>query len=109
MVLARVDPRPPAEGRPGPCPARLGLTREARAPQDDGGVPAARHEKGLALTPRVAPAANNLAWILSEHGGDRDRALALAQTAKEQAPEDPHLSDTLERNVPEVTLPVVRG
>ena len=28
-------------------------------------------------------------------GGDRDRALALAQTAKEQAPEDPQVSDTL--------------
>ena len=99
MVLARVDPRPPAEGRPGPCPARLGLSREARARQGDGGAPAARYEKGLALNPRFATAANNLAWILSEHGGDRDRALALAQTAKEQAPEDPHLSETLERNV----------
>ena len=99
MVLARVDPRPPAEGRPGPCPARLGLSREARAREGDEGVPAARCEKGLALTPRVVPAANNLAWLLSEHGGDRDRALALAQTAKEQAPEDPRVSDTLERNV----------
>ena len=44
---------------------------------------------------RFAPAANNLAWVLSEHGGDRDRALALAQTAKELAPEDLNLSDTL--------------
>ncbi len=44
---------------------------------------------------RLAPAASNLAWLLSEHGGDRDRALALAQTAREQAPEDPHVSDTL--------------
>ena len=49
---------------------------------------------------RCAPAANNLAWIFSEHGGDRDRALALAQTAKELAPENPQVSDTLERNVP---------
>ena len=54
----------------------------------------------LALSPRFAPAANNLAWVLSEHGGDKDRALALAQTAKEQAPEDPHVTDTLEKNVP---------
>lgn len=44
---------------------------------------------------RLAPAASNLAWLLSEHGGDRDRALALAHTAKEQAPEGPHVSDTL--------------
>src|SRR3989304_4577244 len=52
------------------------------------------HEKVLALNPRFAPAANNLAWILSEHGGDKDRALTLAQTAKELAPEDPRVSDT---------------
>jgi len=54
----------------------------------------------LALSPRFAPAANNLAGVLSEHGGDKDKALALAQTAKELVPEDPHVSDTLERNVP---------
>ena len=67
-----------------------------------GNIPKAResYEKVLALNPRFAPAANNLAWILSEHGGDKDRALALAQTAKELAPEDPQVSVTLERNVP---------
>ena len=80
--------------------SRLGLSREARAREGDGGVPAARYEKGLALNPRFAPAANNLAWVLSEHGSDRDKALTLAQTAKEWAPEDPQVSDTLERNVP---------
>jgi len=53
------------------------------------------YEKVLALNPRFAPAANNLAWILSEHGGDKDKALALAQTAKELAPEDAQVSDTL--------------
>ncbi|MEK7444148.1 MAG: tetratricopeptide repeat protein [candidate division NC10 bacterium] len=60
-------------------------------------MPKARelYEKVLALSPRFAPAANNLAWILSEHGGDKDKALALAQTAKELAPEDPQVSDTL--------------
>ena len=62
-----------------------------------GNIPKAResYEKVLALNPRFAPAANNLAWILSEHGGDKDRALALAQTAKELAPENPQVSDTL--------------
>src|SRR3990172_5551437 len=55
-----------------------------------GEIPKARefYEKVLALNPRFAPAANNLAWILSEHGGDKDKALALAQTAKEAAPAD---------------------
>ena len=67
-----------------------------------GDIPKARehYEKVLALSPRFAPAANNLVWLLSEHGGDKDRALALAQTAKELVPEAPHVSDTLERNVP---------
>jgi tetratricopeptide (TPR) repeat protein len=53
------------------------------------------YEKVLAINPRFAGAANNLAWVLSEHGGDKDKALALAQTAKELAPEDPQVSDTL--------------
>ena len=56
---------------------------------------ARRAEVVLVLNPRSAPAANNLAWILSEHGGDKDRAPALAQTVKGQAPEDPRVSDTL--------------
>ena len=53
------------------------------------------YEKVLALNPRFAPAANNLAWLYSEHGGDKDKALQLAQTAKEVAPDDPNVSDTL--------------
>jgi tetratricopeptide (TPR) repeat protein len=42
-----------------------------------------------------APAANNLAWILAEHGGNIDEALGLAQTAKEKMPKDPAIMDTL--------------
>jgi Flp pilus assembly protein TadD len=53
------------------------------------------YEKVLATNPRFAPAANNLAWLYSEHGGDREKALALAQTAKDVAPDDPRISDTL--------------
>lgn len=53
------------------------------------------YEKVLALNPRAAAAANNLAWIYSEHGGDKDKALQLAQMAKEVAPDDPRISDTL--------------
>src|SRR3989475_12324592 len=53
------------------------------------------YEKVLALNPRFAPAANNLAYLYSEHGGDKEKALQLAQTAKEVAPEDPSISDTL--------------
>ena len=53
------------------------------------------YEKVLAIDPRAAAAANNLAWIYSEHGGDKDKALQLAQMAKEVAPDDPRVSDTL--------------
>jgi tetratricopeptide (TPR) repeat protein len=62
-----------------------------------GDIPKAReaYEKVLAINPRFAPAANNLAWIHSEHGGDREKALALAQTARDVAPDDPRISDTL--------------
>jgi Flp pilus assembly protein TadD len=53
------------------------------------------YEKILALHPRFALAANNLAWLYSEHGGDQGKALQLAQVAMEMAPEDPNVSDTL--------------
>ncbi len=67
--------------------SRLGLSCEARARQGDRGASAARYEKVLALNPRFAPAANNLAWLRSEHGGEpaKDKALALAQMAKQVA------------------------
>jgi Flp pilus assembly protein TadD len=53
------------------------------------------YEKALKLNPRFVPAANNLAWLLSEHGGNKDRALQLAQGAKQDAPDEPYVSDTL--------------
>jgi tetratricopeptide (TPR) repeat protein len=53
------------------------------------------YEKALALNPRFAPAANNLAVLYSEHGGDMEKALQLAQRAKEASPDDPRVSDTL--------------
>jgi len=53
------------------------------------------YEKVLTLNPRFVPAANNLAVLYSEHGGNQEKALELAQRAKETAPDDPHVSDTL--------------
>jgi len=55
----------------------------------------AAYEKVLDLNPRFGPAANNLAYLYSEHGGDKEKALQLAQVAKEVLPEDPRISDTL--------------
>ena len=55
----------------------------------------AHYEEILKLDPRFAPAANNLAWILVEHGGNLDVALSHAQMAREQQPNDSYIADTL--------------
>ena len=54
-----------------------------------------RYEKALAANPQSAVAANNLAWIYAEEGGNLDVALNLAQTAKRAAPDNPDFIDTL--------------
>jgi tetratricopeptide (TPR) repeat protein len=53
------------------------------------------YQKALKINPRFLPAANNLAYLYADQGGNIDEALNLAQMAKGQAPEDPHISDTL--------------
>ena len=53
------------------------------------------YEQVLALDPRFAPAANNLAYLYSSSAQDKEKALQLAQIAKEVSPEDPFVSDTL--------------
>jgi tetratricopeptide (TPR) repeat protein len=70
----------------------IGMIHEMR--QD---VPQAQsaYENVLEINPRFGPAANNLAYLYSEHGGDKEKALQLASTAKEVLPEDPRISDTL--------------
>jgi len=70
----------------------LGIIHESRK---EHGKAQARYEAILKLNPRFVPAANNLAWLLAEHGGNLDVALAHAQTAREGNPDDPHVADTL--------------
>ena len=53
------------------------------------------YDKALAIDSRSAPAANNLAYLHSQHGGDKDKALHLAQMAREADPEEPSIADTL--------------
>ena len=55
----------------------------------------AHYEAILKLDSRFAPAANNLAWILVEHGGNLDVALSHAQMARGQQPNDCYIADTL--------------
>jgi tetratricopeptide (TPR) repeat protein len=70
----------------------LGIIHEGRKEYDKAQT---HYEAILKLDPRFAPAANNLAWILVEQGGNVDVALSHAQTAREQQPNDSHIADTL--------------
>jgi len=60
-------------------------------------VPEAKlaYERLLAADRHAAIAANNLAWLYAETGGNIDQATDLAQMAKSQAPDQPAFNDTL--------------
>jgi len=70
----------------------LGIMHENRKEYDKA---QSHYEATLKLAPRFAPAANNLAWLIAERGGNLDVALSHAQTAREAKPDDPHIADTL--------------
>ncbi len=55
----------------------------------------ATYEKALAIQPDNALAANNLAYLLLEHGGSPNVALSLAETARKGLPKLPNSADTL--------------
>jgi tetratricopeptide (TPR) repeat protein len=67
------------------------------------------YEKAISLNGDLAMAKNNLAYLLTESGGDLDRALELAQQAKEALPDDASAADTLgwvlvKRGVPSAAI-----
>jgi len=53
------------------------------------------YEQALSIDERSPIAANNLAWMYLEDGGNLDLALQLAQTAKSVAPNSGDIDDTL--------------
>jgi|KBSMisStaDraftv2_1062788.scaffolds.fasta_scaffold00162_18 tetratricopeptide (TPR) repeat protein len=53
------------------------------------------YERLLTMDRHASIAANNLAWLYSETGGNIDQATDLAQMAKSQAPDQPAFNDTL--------------
>lgn len=53
------------------------------------------YQKVLSTQPDNALAANNLAYIMLEHGGSVNLALNLAQTARRGLPDSPNTADTL--------------
>ena len=52
-------------------------------------------QKALQIQPDYAPAANDLAYLMLEHGGNVNVALSLAQTARRGLPDLPNTADTL--------------
>lgn len=55
----------------------------------------ARYERILQIDPTASVAANNLAWMHVEDGGNLDVALKLAQTAQAKLPDQPEVNDTI--------------
>ena len=71
----------------------LALTYERQEKFDDA---IQEYRKLLQSSPRFGPAANNLAYLLSEKdGSDLDEALKLAELAKEEIPKESSVADTL--------------
>jgi tetratricopeptide (TPR) repeat protein len=53
------------------------------------------YRDALKINPDFAPAANNLAYLLTEQNKSLDEALMLAKKAKEKLYDDPSVMDTL--------------
>ena len=53
------------------------------------------YKKALEIQPDYALAANNLAYLMLEHGGNINVALSLAQIGRKGMPDSPNSADTL--------------
>jgi tetratricopeptide (TPR) repeat protein len=73
-------------------PLRIGLLEEAAGNWEKAQE---AYKRSVSLDSNNPTAKNNLAWIYVQHGGNLDLALRLAQEAKEAAPQDPRIADTL--------------
>ncbi|MGQ9919314.1 MAG: tetratricopeptide repeat protein [Bryobacteraceae bacterium] len=74
----------------------------------------AAYRKALELNPNTPIAMNNLAYLLSEHGGDLDEALRLAQLALQKMPQQRYIADTvgwifLKKNDVESAMQIFQG
>lgn len=71
------------------------------------------YRKALDINPKLIAAANNLAYLYAEEDDKIDEALNLAQSAKETAPHDPYVSDTLgwiyyKKNISSKAIPYLK-
>ncbi len=94
LASARAEFEALAERSPHPGTA---LTMVGIIQQVEGDVEGARDrfERVLRIDPEAAVAANNLAWLYAEHGGNLDVALHLAQTAQKRLPGIAQVNHTL--------------
>lgn len=105
QIIANRNPRST------PANTMLGMLLEAqrRLPEAE-----RQYQQTLAVDPQAAVAANNLAWIYVSGNRNLDRALELAQTARQQLPDEPHVNDTLgwiyyRRNLASLALPYLEA
>jgi cellulose synthase operon protein C len=71
------------------------LAGEMYESQDKWDQAKAMYQKALEIQPNNALTSNNLAYLMLEHGGNVDVALAMAQTARRGMPDSSHAADTL--------------
>jgi tetratricopeptide (TPR) repeat protein len=74
------------------APTLAGMILETQGKRDEA---KRRYERALQADPGAAVAANNLAYLYAQAGGNLDLALQLAQTAKQGLPDTPEVNDTL--------------
>ena len=91
------------------------LTMIAIIDQAQGNLKAAQSgfEHVVQVDPEAAVAANNLAWIYVENGGNLDVALQLAQTARRHLPAVAEVNDTLgfiyyKKDLPALAVPALK-
>lgn len=70
----------------------LGILEESR---NNAAEAEKNYRRALQLMPDSAIAANNLAWLLAENGGNLDEALTLAKTVVDKNPNQAAFHDTL--------------
>jgi tetratricopeptide (TPR) repeat protein len=71
------------------------LLGQARLRKGEASAARKHFEDALTINPNSAVAANNVAYVQANYGGDLDAALALAQKARELAPNMIDAADTL--------------
>lgn len=91
-ALAEFDELSKRHPRPAQAHTLAGVILEAQKKPEEARK---RYEQALAIDPEMPVAANNLAWMYVESGGNLDVALQLAQAATRRLPDSPAMQDTL--------------